>query len=207
MMASYYMLNKPMGYITARRDPRHRTVMDLFPERFRDVLFPVGRLDKDTEGLLLVTDDGTLNHRLLSPESHIDKTYIFYAIGDIDTTRFSHLSDGAEVFPGKDLLTAPARVKLIKKMKLGEIKELLPPEYTSMASKKPERTVTFGEVTITEGKKHQVKHMVAYAGGEVVYLKRVAVGKLKLDDSLPKGSYRSLTAEEVSLLKNRTEND
>ena len=205
-MAAYYMLNKPMGYITARRDARHKTVMDLFPEELRDKIFPVGRLDKDTEGFLLVTDDGALNHELLTPESHIDKKYLFYAIGVVDENRFSKLSEGAEVFPGKDYITAPAKACILGKSTLSEIRELLSPQYESMARKKPERQVTFGEVTITEGKKHQVKRMVAYAGGEVVYLKRVAIGKLTLDDTLPKGSYRALTDEEISILKNRTEN-
>ena len=205
-MATYYVLNKPMGYITARRDERHKTVMDLFPENLRDVLFPVGRLDKDTEGLLLVTDDGALNHELLTPESHIDKTYRFYAIGEIDEARFAQLSKGAAVFPGKDYVTSPASVRVIEKSTLSKIRELLPPTYEAMARKKPERTVTFGEVTITEGKKHQVKRMVAFAGGEVVYLKRIAIGKLALDENLPSGSYRALTDEEISILKNRTEN-
>lgn len=201
------MLNKPMGYITARRDARHKTVMDLFPEAFRDRLFPVGRLDKDTEGLLLITDDGALNHSLLTPESHIAKTYVFYAIGEIDIERFYKLSDGAYVFPGKDYITAPAKVTILGKSTLSEIRDLLPPEFSAMAFKKPARTVTFGEIIITEGKKHQVKHMVAYAGGEVVYLKRVAMGNLFLDGNLAKGSYRPLTEEEIVLLKNRTEND
>ena len=195
-----------MGYITARRDARHKTVMDLFPEDMRDRVFPVGRLDKDTEGLLLVTDDGALNHELLTPESHIEKTYLFYAIGDIDTERFSHLSDGAGVFPGKEYVTAPAKVTILAKATLTDIKDFLPQEYASMARKKPDRGVTLGEVVITEGKKHQVKHMVAYAGGEVVYLKRIAMGKLSLDEDLPKGRYRALTDIEIALLKNRTEN-
>ena len=205
-MATYYMLNKPMGYITARRDARHKTVMDLFPEQLRDVLFPVGRLDKDTVGLLLITDDGALNYELLNPESHIDKTYVFYAIGEIDERRFAELSDGAVVFPGKDVVTAPARVRVLSECTLSDIKDILPPNYEAMARKKSGRRVTVGEVTITEGKKHQVKRMIAYAGGEVVYLERVAMGKLVLDENLPRGSYRPLTEEEILLLKNRTEN-
>ena len=200
------MLNKPMGYITARRDPRHKTVMDLFPEALRDVLFPVGRLDKDTEGLLLVTDDGHLNHDLLTPEHHIEKTYLFYAIGDIDREKLSDLEQGAEVFPGKERITSPANVKIIGESVLGEICEILPPAFSSIVHKKPHTRVTVGEITITEGKKHQVKHMVAYAGGKVVYLKRIAMGALTLDKALEKGQYRELSADEISLLKNRTEN-
>ena len=205
-MATYYMLHKPMGYITARRDPRHKTVMDLFPEELRDRLFPVGRLDKDTEGLLLVTDDGALNHLLLSPENHISKTYLFYAVGEIDAEKLSHLTDGAQVFPGKEYTTAPAKVNILEHKNLGEISYLLPPEYAALARKKPNKLVTVGEITVTEGKKHQVKRMVAYTGGEVVYLKRLSMGELTLDDNLERGSYRGLTEEEINMLKNRTEN-
>ncbi len=205
-MADYYMLNKPKGYITARRDARHKTVMDLFPEDMRDRLFPVGRLDKDTEGLLLITDDGELNHMLLSPENHIAKTYLFYAIGQMDREKLSHLSDGARVFPGKEFTTAPASVEIIGSVTLGETADLLPPEYASLARKKPNKTVTVGRVTITEGKKHQVKRMVAYTGGKVIYLKRLAMGGLALDESLERGSYRALTKHELFILKNKTEN-
>lgn len=205
-MAKYFMLNKPMGCITARSDPRHRTVSELFPEELRDEIFPVGRLDKDTEGLLIFTDDGMLNHKLLSPENHIDKTYLFYAIGNVDRERFFELARGAEVFPGKDRITSPAVVKIIGETNIEHISAILPPEFSPLARKKPKTLVTIGEITITEGKKHQVKHMVAYAGGKVVYLKRLAMGKLSLDEALEKGSYRPLSDEEISLLKNRTEN-
>ena len=204
-MSVYYMFNKPMGYITARTDARHMTVMDLFPEELRNTVFPVGRLDKDTEGLLLVTDDGELTYKLLTPESHVEKTYLFYSIGTFDKEKLSHLTDGAEVFPTKDYISAPATVKILDTTTLAFVKDVLPARYKQMAQKKPHREVTIGEITITEGKKHQVKHMVAYAGGEVVYLKRVAIGCLKLDESLEKGSYRPLTEAELSILKNITE--
>ena len=205
-MAEYYMLNKPMGYITACRDERRKTVMDLFPPEMRDGFFPVGRLDKDTEGLLLITDDGRLNHSLLSPENHVVKTYLFYAVGDIDVERFSQLEEGAKVFPGKDYTTSPAMVKILGRKTIGEIIDLLPSSYASLARRKPDKFVIFGEITITEGKKHQVKHMVAYAGGKVIYLKRVAMGSLTLDASLEKGCYRPLTEYELEKLKNKAEN-
>ena len=205
-MSVYYMLNKPMGYITARRDSRHKTVMDLFPEEMRDKLFPVGRLDKDTEGMLIITDDGALNHLLLSPENHIEKKYLFYAIGEIDFEKLSHLERGAQVFPGKDYVTSPANVKILGDATLGDIIAILPTEYVTVAKKKPQKQVIFGEVAITEGKKHQVKRMIAYAGGKVIYLKRLSMGALELDESLGKGQYRALTENEISILKNRTEN-
>lgn len=205
-MSRYFMLNKPMGYITARRDARHRTVMELFPDELRDKMFPVGRLDKDTEGLLLVTDDGALNHELLTPESHVDKTYLFYAVGDINRERLSDLEVGAEVFPTNDYITSPAKVKIIEESRLEDISDILPSMYRSLVRKKPHTRVTVGQITITEGKKHQVKHMVAYAGGKVVYLRRISIGKLTLDESLEKGKYRELYDDEVLLLKNRTEN-
>ena len=205
-MAAYYMLNKPMGYITARRDARHRTVMDLFPEEMRDELFPVGRLDKDTEGLLLVTDDGNLNHMLLSPENRVAKTYLFYAVGEIDTRKLSQLAIGARVFPGKEYVTAPAEVDILGNTTLGKIASLLPPSHASVARRKPYKSVTIGKVTITEGKKHQVKRMVAYTGGEVIYLKRLSIGGVNLDEALDYGSYRALTELELSILKNKAEN-
>lgn len=205
-MARYFMMNKPMGYITARCDPRHKTVMELLPEELRTAIFPIGRLDKDTEGLLLFTDDGMFNHKILSPENHIDKTYLFYAVGEIDRERFSHLTFGAEVYPGKERITSPAKVRIIGVTTIYEISDILPLEFSALARKKPHTAVTIGEITITEGKKHQVKHMVAYTGGKVVYLKRIAMGELALDEKLEKGSYRPLTQDEILLLKNRTEN-
>ena len=111
-MPRYFMFHKPKGAVTARRDDRHKTVMDYFPEEDRDILFPVGRLDKDTEGFLIVTDDGMFTYRLLSPESHIEKTYFFYALGIPDEKKLSELQGGVSIYRNRDDKTAPAKINI-----------------------------------------------------------------------------------------------
>ena len=169
---TWVMLNKPAGYLSATEDGRGKTVLDLLPEELqRQNLFPVGRLDKDTEGLLLLTNDGELSHRLLSPKSHVDKVYyarLDKAFGAEDQAAFAAgivLEDG--------LICMPAGLTL-----LGDGTEIL--------------------VTLHEGKFHQIKRMVASRGGAVCYLKRIAMGPLELDPALRKGEYRALTEEEVA---------
>ena len=107
------MFNKPSGCITARRDERHKTVMDYFPQEKRDLIFPVGRLDKDTEGFLLVTNDGQLFHELMMPERKVSKTYFFWAKGTITEDKISELESGAAIYPDKSELTAPAILKIV----------------------------------------------------------------------------------------------
>lgn len=168
----YYMLNKPRGVVTATKDNTCSTVMDLLPAELRKNLFPVGRLDKDTEGLLLITDDGDLGHRMLSPTKHVDKTYqvtITHSLSDEDCQR---LEQGVDI--GEDALTRPAKVKV-----LSENMILL---------------------TIHEGKFHQVKRMLKAVGNEVIALKRITFGALSLDTTLEPGAYRELTEAEVQLL-------
>ena len=200
-MKEYYMFNKPSGCITARRDERHKTVMDYFPEEKRDILFPIGRLDKDTEGLLLVTDDGPLFYNLMMPTHKVSKTYFFWAKGDISEEMVAELEAGAAIYPDKSELTAPAKLRILERKKLIEIKELLSEEDEKLTRKKGETPVFSGLLTITEGKKHQVKRMLKYAKCKVVYLKRVAIGELTLDDSLAQGEYRALTEAELLKLK------
>ncbi len=195
------MFNKPSGCITARRDERHKTVMDYFPEEKRDLLFPVGRLDKDTEGFLLVTNDGMLFHELMIPERKVSKTYFFWAKGTISDDKIGELESGAAIYPDKTELTAPATLKILERRTLIEVKHLLSEEDSKLTRKKGETPVFSGLLTITEGKKHQVKRMLQYAQCKVVYLKRVAIGGLSLDESLPLGEYRALTGEEVLKLK------
>lgn len=194
------MFNKPRGCITARRDPRHKTVMDYFPEEYRDTLFPVGRLDKDTEGLLLITDDGELTFKLLSPSYGKKKTYFFYAKGIPDEKKLNELSTGVNIYADRDWLSAPAEVDITEKLTLGDIKEYISSEDKLLAMKKPELPVIGGFITITEGKKHQVKRMIRYAGPKVVYLKRVSISGLKLDEGLKVGEFRPLTDAEVMIL-------
>lgn len=174
----YYMMNKPAGVISASEDDRQETVIDLIPEPKRRDLFPVGRLDRDTEGLLLITNDGALSHRLLSPKHHVDKVYyaeVSGILGEPDVELFREglaLSDGLECMPAD--------------LKILSVSE---EEYTSEA-----------EITIREGKFHQVKRMFSSVGAEVSYLKRLSMGPLSLDPDLEPGECRRLTADELEAL-------
>lgn len=170
---TYVMLHKPAGVLTATEDRKQPTVLDLLPPELRRIgLAPVGRLDKDTEGLLLLTNDGELTHRLLSPKYHVDKRYLARVDGELsaaDTEAFARgmtLGDGLECLPA-GLEVLPDRVCI---------------------------------VTLREGKFHQVKRMLAARGAPVLYLKRLSMGPLVLEDSLAAGAYRLLRAEEISAL-------
>lgn len=171
----YYLLHKPAGVITATEDKREGTVMDFLKKEPVRNLFPVGRLDKDTEGLLLITDDGELAHNLLSPKKHVDKQYLVKTLYPVSEEDGRKLSEGVDI--GDEKPTAPAEVTLT-----GE-KELL--------------------LTIREGRFHQVKRMLEAVENEVVYLKRLSMGSLKLPKDLPAGEYRELTEEEIQGLKEK----
>lgn len=173
----YYMLHKPMNVVTATKDSDNKTVMDLLPDACGKSLFPVGRLDKDTEGLLLITNDGELAHNLLSPIKHVEKTYYAECSGKIDTARIHMLETGVDI--GDEEPTSPAKVRLISQS---------------------DCTYTI-ELTIMEGRFHQVKRMIQAVGGSVTYLKRLSMGSLSLDSDLPKGAYRPLTENEITRLK------
>ena len=171
----YYMMNKPQGVISATEDPKHKTVLDLLDDYARaKEVFPVGRLDIDTHGLLLLTNDGKLAHALLSPKRHVDKTYLARINGvmtDADVETF------AQGVPLKDFTCQPAKLELV-----------------SVDTEKEESLV---RVTIAEGKFHQVKRMIAYCGKEVVDLQRLTMGTLTLDENLKRGEWRRLTKEEL----------
>lgn len=175
---SYYMLNKPAGLLSATEDKSGQTVIDLFAAEKISQLFPVGRLDKDTEGLLLVTDDGELAHYLLAPSREIPKVYYAQINGLIEDEATEAFRKG---FSFKDFDSKPAELKIL--------------------SRDTSNNKTEAEITVTEGKFHEVKRLVAKVGGEVTYLRRIAFGSLKLDESLKPGSYRRLTDEELQLLK------
>lgn len=197
----YYMFNKPRGCVTARRDERHRTVMDYFPECDRDVLFPVGRLDRDTVGFLLITDDGMLCTQLMRPEGHIGKTYFFVAKGEMSDENVTRLEGGIDISVRKMAKTMPATLEIIERTTLGRAIDYLDDANRKIALSRPDLPAFIGKLTITEGKKHQVKRMIRHFGAKVVYLRRVTLGKVPLDESLPEGSYRELTAEELEILK------
>lgn len=171
----YYMLNKPAGVITASRDERHDTVLELFPEEMRRGLFAVGRLDKDTEGLLLITDDGALSHALMSPARHVDKVYEAEVEGELVPDAAARFAAGLELKDGT--VCRPAQLEAA-----------------------PDLGENWVRVTLREGKYHQVKRMIAAVGGVVVRLRRVELGGLTLDPALAPGAFRALTAQELTLL-------
>ena len=198
-MAQYYMLNKPRGLLTARRDARCETVMRCFPEALQQTLHPVGRLDKDTEGLLLFTDDGMLDVRLLRPEQHVEKEYEYRAFGHLHDDAMRQLETGVLLLEGQPP-SLPARAQLLAHTSIGESAPYLPERFREKYLKNPSRPVTLGRLWITEGRKHQVKLMIKAVGGHVFYLKRLAIGPVRLDEMLRPGEYRPLTAEELAAL-------
>lgn len=170
---TYVMLHKPAGVLTATEDRKQPTVLDLLPPELRRIgLAPVGRLDKDTEGLLLLTNDGELAHRLLSPKYHVDKRYLARVDGELSAADAEAFARGMTLGGGLECL--PAGLEVL-----------------------PDRVCI---VTLREGKFHQVKRMLAARGAPVLYLKRLSMGPLTLDDSLAAGAYRLLRAEEISAL-------
>lgn len=168
----YYMLNKPAGVISATSDKTEKTVLDLIDSKKRKDLFPVGRLDKDTEGLLLITNDGELAHRLLSPKKHVDKLYYARVEGVVGMEDIDVFAKGLDIGEGE--YTKPAKLIILKSDVISEI-----------------------ELTIQEGKFHQVKRMFEAVGKKVIYLKRLEMGTLKLDEGLALGEYRPLTQKEL----------
>lgn len=173
----YFMLNKPAGYVTATEDKREKIVMELLPDGHRSDLFPVGRLDKDTEGLLLITNDGELAHRLLTPRKHVDKTYLVDIAAPLTPDRIQALTDGVDI--GEKNLTRPAKVKVISEKQI--------------------------ELTIHEGKFHQVKRMLQAVDNQVLHLKRLTFGPLVLDPQLQPGQCRFLTEQEIATLNTITQ--
>ncbi len=171
----YYMLHKPAGVVSATTDKKEKTVLDLLTVQKRKDLFPVGRLDKDTEGLLLITNDGALAHRLLAPGKHVDKVYFARVEGTVTEADVFAFSQGLDI--GDPELTLPAELKIQSSDTVSEIL-----------------------LTIQEGRFHQVKRMFEAVGKKVIYLKRLSMGTLCLDEDLPKGAFRALTEQEIKEL-------
>lgn len=180
----YFILNKPQGVVSATTDNTCKTVIDLLEKEGRKDLFPVGRLDKDTEGLLIITNDGELSHNLLSPKKHVSKTYFAMVQGMVTKEDILLFESGLDI--GDDVLTMPAKLQII--------------------NRKEENDITHILLTIQEGRFHQVKRMFEAVGKKVVFLKRIAMGKLNLPPDLETGTYRRLTKMELSLLKGENGN-
>lgn len=171
----YFLLHKPAGYVSATEDRKEQTVLSLLPKGMQKDLFPVGRLDKDTEGLLLLTNDGDLAHRLLSPKKHVDKTYFARVCGIVTQEDAEAFREGVDI--GDEKNTLSARLEILES---GEESRIL--------------------LTICEGRYHQVKRMFEARGKKVIYLKRLSMGPLVLEDELLPGSFRELTEEELEAL-------
>ncbi|MBP3824907.1 MAG: rRNA pseudouridine synthase [Butyrivibrio sp.] len=181
----YYLLNKPVGVVSATRDGRNETVLDLLSGENVKGLSPCGRLDIDTEGLLLITDDGDLIHRLLSPKKHVDKVYEVHIRQALLPADIERLEKGVNIGDKKDDgsidYTLPAKVEL--------------------CDDKDEDGYPVIFLTIHEGRFHQVKRMLEAVGNEVMFLRRISMGSLVLDDELGAGEYRALTEDEINELK------
>ncbi|MDR1773303.1 MAG: pseudouridine synthase [Clostridioides sp.] len=244
------MLNKPSGYISATTDEKDKIVLDLIDKNYLIFEpFPVGRLDKDTEGLLVLTNDGQLAHRILSPKKHIDKTYYAKVLGKVDHEDIEKFRQGVTLDDGYktmsselkilniseefDLINTNKKIELFDKIKINNEtvvdEEKIDSKITTSINEKINNKITISineknntelendneiktniesisyvseiELTIREGKFHQVKRMFESVGKKVIYLKRISMGKLELDKSLNLGEYRELSAEEVKYLE------
>lgn len=223
---AYYMFNKPAGCVSATTDNTCKTVIDYLKNEQVSGLFPVGRLDKDTEGLLIITNDGELAHKLLSPKKHVAKKYYARIKGNLPTNVEKRFEDGLDI--GDEKKTLPARIEVLQNAKTTESTDKLTGKTDNMTGKTDNMTGKTDNMTdvvisdrsdalpdegpalfdsevyvvITEGRYHQVKRMFKAVGCEVTYLERKSMGGLELDDTLRRGEYRKLTAEEINTLLN-----
>lgn len=173
----YLMMNKPNGVISSTYDPKHKTIIDLLDEEYKIFQpFPVGRLDKDTEGLLIITNDGQLAHQLLSPKKHVDKTYYVEVKGCVNEDDILNFREGIVLEDGYKTMSANLEI-----LEEGDVSKV--------------------NLTIKEGKFHQVKRMFKAVKKQVIFLKRISMGRLQLDNSLLPGEYRELREEEIRMLK------
>ena len=191
----YIMMNKPAGVISATEDNYHKTVIDLLKNEYSTYnIFPVGRLDIDTEGLLLLTNDGILSHNLLSPKKHVDKKYYVKIAKSLSENDIKTLENGIKL--EENFVTKKAKVEIVCNDSEKESEDF---NFFENKNNKNENLVY---ITISEGKFHQVKRMFKAVNNEVLYLKRVKMGSLLLDEKLELGEYRELTEEELNNLKN-----
>ena len=215
------MMNKPAGVLSATQDKRDRTVINLVREPYAKKLFPAGRLDRDTEGLLLLTNDGALAHHLLAPGKHVTKTYFVVLSGQPDAGIADRFREGMDI--GERRITLPAHLVFLPQ---GEEYREETDDGAGMPADEAQRLLRLCRITLkredydrcgedaccaavalTEGKFHQIKRMFASCGREVRYLKRIAMGNLALDPDLERGAYRLLTAEEAACLESGTGQD
>ena len=191
----YYMFYKPFGCVTAHRDDLFPVVMDYFSELHNGRLSPAGRLDRETEGLLIVTDDGKWNQYMTNPEFHVPKTYEFAALGTLDVRKLQRLAEGV-LLTGSNIPTKGADVTVTDTCVLSDTLPLLHPDMQKkLAHNLPSHPVVMGTVTISEGRKRQIRRMLKVVGCCVIRLKRVSMGNIVLDDTLNPGDYREFVPE------------
>lgn len=194
----YYMLNKSRGTVSATSDPFFKTVMDCFPTDMSTGLYPVGRLDIDTEGLLVITDDGELTFRLTRPEFGFVKRYLFMAFGSLTSAGKEKIEMGGVLY-GNGKTAKPARIEHLEHESVAACSKYIPAEKLEHCMKNPGGAVSVGIIAVTEGQRHEVKLLLKGAGCSVFYLKRLSVGEIHLDESLAPGEFREFTPEEKAL--------
>lgn len=191
-MKHYYMFNKPFGCVTAHRDDRFPVVMDYFRSLENDRLSPVGRLDRETEGLLMITDDGIWNQKMTNPAFHVPKTYEFVALGTLNEENLQRLSEGILLI-GSDRPTTGASVTVTGTSLLSKVVPHLHPDMQEkLKYNLPDHPVVFGTITISEGRKRQIRRMLKVVGCCVIRLKRISMGELLLDPELKPGEYKEI---------------
>lgn len=191
-MKHYYMFNKPFGCVTAHRDDRFPVVMDYFRSLGNDRLSPVGRLDRETEGLLMITDDGVWNQKMTNPAFHVPKTYEFAALGTLNEENLQRLSEGVLLI-GSDRPTTGASVTVTGTSLLSKVVPHLHPDMQEkLKYNLPDHPVVFGTITISEGRKRQIRRMLKVVGCCVIRLKRISMGSIVLDEKLAPGEYKEI---------------
>lgn len=191
-MKHYYMFHKPFGCVTAHRDDRFPVVMDYFRSLENEHLSPVGRLDRETEGLLMITDDGIWNQEMTNPAFHVPKTYEFTALGTLDEEKLRKLSEGVLLI-GSDRPTTGATVTVTGTSILSKVLPHLHPDMQKkLKYNLPDHPVVFGTITISEGRKRQIRRMLKVVGCCVIRLKRISMGELLLDPELKPGEYKEI---------------
>ncbi len=198
-MTKCYMFNKPQGCITARKDTRHKTVMDYFPEEIREEFHPAGRLDKNTEGFLVITNDGKLTMKLCDPEYQTVKEYFMWAIGEMDDDKIRLIREGIHI-KNREEPCLEADIKIHKRDLLYNIRDMLSADNVDKLMKNKNLPVFSATISVKEGKKHQVKRMMKAVGTTVVYLKRTKIGSVSLDESILPSCYREMSVHEIEEL-------
>lgn len=198
-MYHYYMFHKPYGCVTARRDERYPTVMDYFKELNNPNLSPVGRLDRETEGLLIITDDGKWNQKMTNPSYHKEKLYEFVAMGTLDEEKIHQLESGV-FLRGSDKITSPAKVEVTGTSVLEKVLPTLPLEIQELTrNNRADNPIVFGRIIISEGRKRQIRRMMRAVNCCVIYLKRIAMDDIVLDSNLKPGEWKEIFIQDEML--------